>query len=118
MQRPRISIRDVSADLVVSRAVVEHIHDNAVFFRNCASVLGPGGVMIHAFSRRFAPFALMNQLLPNRLTRRLIHDLHPYWREEGNYFFSAFYNRCHFAAMKSLLRRNGFWNGEFILLYH
>jgi SAM-dependent methyltransferase len=68
MPRPRISIRDGSADLVVSLAVVEHIHDNAVFFRNCAYVLRPGGVMIHVFSGRFAPFALMNQLLPNPIS--------------------------------------------------
>jgi SAM-dependent methyltransferase len=110
--------RDGSADLVVSRAVVEHIRDNAAFFRNCASVLRPGGTMIHAFSGRFAPFALMNQVFPNRLTRRLIGYLHPYWREEGNYGFPAFYNRCYFSAIQDLLRCNGFENVKFTLLYH
>jgi SAM-dependent methyltransferase len=35
--------RDGSTDLVVSRAVVEHIRDNAAFFRNCARVLRRGG---------------------------------------------------------------------------
>lgn len=110
--------RDRSVDLVVSRAVVEHIHDNAAFFRNCGYVLRPGGVMIHAFSGRFAPFALMNQLFPNGLTRRLIQLLHPYWREEGNYGFPAFYNRCYFSAIEDLLKRNGFRNGKFILLYY
>jgi SAM-dependent methyltransferase len=110
--------RDGSADLVVSRAVVEHIRDNAAFFRNCASILRPGGVMIHAFSGRFAPFALINQLLPNRLTRRLIGYLHPYWREEGNYGFPAFYNRCYFSAIQHLLRWNGFQNANFTLLYY
>ena len=53
-------LRDGSADLVVSRAVVEHIRDNAAFFGNCARVLRQGGVMVHAFPGRFAPFALMN----------------------------------------------------------
>jgi SAM-dependent methyltransferase len=110
--------RDGSADFVVSRAVVEHIPNNAAFIRNCASVLRPGGVMIHAFSGRFAPFALMNQLFPNRLTRRLIGYLHPYWREEGNYGFPAFYNRCYFSAMQDLLRCNGFEKAKFTLLYH
>src|SRR5207248_3756712 len=109
---------DGSADLVVSRAVVEHIRDNAAFFRNCASTLRPGGVMIHAFSGRFAPFALINQLFPNRLTRLLISYLHPYWREEGNYGFPAFYNRCYFSAMQDLLRQNGFDNAKFTLLYY
>ena len=76
--------RDGAADLVVSRAVVEHIRDNAAFFRNCARVLRPSGIVVHAFSVRFAPFALMNQLLPNRMTRRVIDYLHPEWHEEGN----------------------------------
>ena len=110
--------RDGTADLVVSRAVVEHLRDNAAFIRNCASVLRPGGISIHAFSGRFAPFALMNQLFPNRLTRRLIGYLHPYWREEGNYGFPAFYDRCYFSAMQDLLKWNGFENAKFTLLYH
>ena len=110
--------RDGSADLVVSRAVVEHIRDNAAFFGNCARVLCPGGIMVHAFSGRFAPFALMNQLLPNRLTRRMIDCVHPEWQEEGNYGFLAFYDRCYFSAIKDLLDRNGFTNSKFYLLYY
>lgn len=110
--------RDGSADLVVSRAVVEHIRDNAALFRSCASVLRPGGVMVHAFSGRFAPFALMNQLLPNRVTRRLIRYLHPYWREEGNYGFPAYYNRCYLSAVQKLLTCNNFQNEKFILLHY
>jgi SAM-dependent methyltransferase len=41
--------RNGAADLVVSRAVVEHIRDNAAFFRNCARVLRPGGIMATNF---------------------------------------------------------------------
>jgi SAM-dependent methyltransferase len=110
--------RDGSADFVVSRAVVEHIRDNAAFFANCARVLRPHGVMVHAFSGKFAPFALMNQLLPNRLTCRLIDYLHPEWREEGNYGFPAFYDHCHFSAVKDLLDRDGFTNTRFDFLYY
>ena len=110
--------RDGSADLVVSRAVVEHIRDNEAFFKNCAHVLRPGGIMIHAFPGRFAPFALMNQLLPNLWTRRLIGRLHPEWREDANYGFLAFYDRCYFSAVQDLLDRNGFKNARFTFLYY
>ena len=109
---------DGSADLVVSRAVVEHIRDNAALFRSCASVLRPGGVMVHAFSGRFAPFALMNQFFPNRVTRRLISYLHPYWREEGNYGFPAYYDRCYFSAIQDLLIFNRFRNAKLVCLYY
>ena len=60
----------------------------------------------------------MNQLLPNRLTRRIIDYLHPEWKEEGNYGFLAFYDRCYFSAIKELLDRNGFTNTQFNLLYY
>jgi SAM-dependent methyltransferase len=110
--------RDGSVDLVVSRSVVEHLRDNAAFFANCARVLRPGGVMLHAFPGRFAPFAMINRALPNRLSRRLVGYLHPEWLEEDNYGFLAFYDRCYFSAIKNLLERNGFTNTSFNLLYY
>jgi SAM-dependent methyltransferase len=114
----RFPFRDASADLVASRSVVEHIRDNAAFFANCARVLRPGGIMVHAFPGRYAPFALINQLLPNRLARQLVGYLHPEWLEEDNYGFLAFYDRCHFSAVRDLLDCNGFENFTFDLLYY
>jgi SAM-dependent methyltransferase len=111
-------LRDGSADLVVSRSVVEHVRDNAAFFGNCARVLRSGGVMVHAFPGRFAPFALLNRALPNRLSRRLVGYLHPEWLEEDNYGFLAFYHRCYFSGVQDLLERNGFENARFSLLYY
>ena len=81
-------------------------------------VLRPGGLMIHAFPGKYAPFALINQLLPNRVARRLVGYLHPEWREEDNYGFLAFYDRCCFSALHDLLDGNGFKNLRFDLLYY
>jgi SAM-dependent methyltransferase len=114
----RLPFRDSSVDVVVSRSVVEHIANNGMFFANCARVLRPGGVMVHAFPGRFAPFALINQLLPNWLARRLVGYLHPDWRDEDNYGFLAFYDRCYFSAVQRLLLRNDFTNFKFDLLYY
>lgn len=114
----RFPFRDEAADLVLSRSVVEHIRDNAAFFANCIQVLRPGGVMVHAFPGRFAPFALLNQLLPNWVARRLVGHLHPDWREEDNYGFLAFYDHCYFSAIRELLERNRFGNCRFELLYY
>jgi len=114
----RFPFYDGSADLVVSRSAVEHIRDNAAFFANCARVLRRGGVMVHAFPGRYAPFALINQLLPNRFARRLVGSLHPEWLEEDNYGFLAFYDRCYFSAVQDLLTRNGFGNFKFEFLYY
>jgi SAM-dependent methyltransferase len=114
----RFPFRDAAADLVVSRSVVEHIQNNAAFFANCARALRPGGIMLHAFPGRYAPFALINQLLPNRIARRLVGYFHPEWLEEDNYGFLAFYDRCYFTAIRDLLVRNGFENYNFIFLYY
>jgi SAM-dependent methyltransferase len=114
----RFPFRDRSADLVVSRSVVEHIRDNPAFFANCARVLRPGGIMVHAFPGRYAPFALINQLLPNWLARRLVGYLHPEWLEEDNYGFLAFYDRCYFSAVQDLIDCNGLGNCSFDFLYY
>lgn len=108
--------REASADLIVSRSVVEHLHDNRAFFENCATVLRPGGVLVHTFPCRFAPFSLLNQLLPNRLTRRLIAYFQPQWQDDCG--FPAFYDRCYFSAVQKLLTRNGFANQKFIFRYY
>ncbi|HEX5316691.1 MAG TPA: class I SAM-dependent methyltransferase [Candidatus Kapabacteria bacterium] len=113
---PRFPLRDQSADLVVSRSVVEHIHNNIAFFENCARVLRPGGIMIHTFPGKFAPFSVLNQLLPNKLTRRLLAYLHSDWKDECG--FPAFYDRCYFSAIRDLLMRNGFQNPRFFFRYY
>ena len=111
-------VRDGSVDLVVSRSLAEHIRDNVAYFENCARVLRPGGTMIHAFPSRFAPFALINQLLPNRLVRHLISYFHPDWVEKGNYGFLAFYDQCYYSAVQKLIRNNRLRNERYVFTYY
>jgi SAM-dependent methyltransferase len=113
---PTFPFRDSSADLIVSRSVVEHLHDNRMFFENCARVLRPGGVLVHTFPCKFAPFALLNQILPNRVTRRLIAAFHPQWQQDCG--FLAFYDRCYFSAVQRLLECTGFKNLRFTFRYY
>lgn len=108
--------RDGSAHLVVSRSVVEHMSDNEIFFANCARVLRPGGVLVHTFPCKFAPFSVINQLLPNRLVRQLIAYFHPHWENECG--FPAFYDHCYFSAVRRILARNGFTNTQFAFRYY
>lgn len=111
-------VQDGLADLVVSRSVVEHIRDNTAFFENCARALRPGGTMVHAFPGRFAPFALINQLLPNWLVRRLIAYFLPDWVPEGNFGFIAFYDHCYYGAISRLLDRNDLHNVRYTCTYY
>jgi|GEM_PF-673352 SAM-dependent methyltransferase len=113
-----LPLRDGSADLVVSRSLAEHLRDTRAYFANCARALRPGGTMVHAFPCRFAPFALVNRVLPTPLVRRLIAYLLPEWAAEGNYGFVAYYDQCYYSAIKDLLRANGLTNDRFVFTYY
>ena len=95
---------DGEVDLLVSRSVLEHLPDVARFFLNAARVVKPGGYTIHVFPCRFAPFAIINRLLPNSWSKGLMAYLHP-----GNVSgFPAYYDRCYYGAVKGVLERSGF----------
>ena len=113
---PSFPLADRSADVVVSRSVVEHIHNNRAFFANCAKVLKPGGVLIHTFPGRFTPFAVVNRMLPNWLARRLLAIFHPAWIDECG--FRVFYDRCYYSAVKNLLMKDGFFNIQFSFRFY
>ncbi len=101
-----LSIEDGSVDLIMLRAAVEHLHDTAGCIRNCYRALRPGGKIIAAFANRYAPFAILNRLLPRRLTGFLLKHLVP--GSDGELGFKAYYNRCSFTAFKADLLSSGF----------
>jgi SAM-dependent methyltransferase len=90
---------------VASSSVLEHLQDVEGFVRNASQMLKPGGSFIHVFSCRYAPSALLNRLLPNWLTRRILHFVIP--GSQGILGFPAYYDRCYASAVRSLLDRHG-----------
>jgi SAM-dependent methyltransferase len=97
---------DGSIDVLTSRSAVEHLSDVERYLTNCARGLRPGGYIIHSFPCRFAPFSLINQILPNKFARRLLHLFQPQWRDECG--FPAYYNHCYYSAIRRLLERHRF----------
>ncbi|MCB2100299.1 MAG: methyltransferase domain-containing protein [Rhodobacterales bacterium] len=96
---------DGAFDLVTSRSVLEHLTDSDPFFRESHRVLRPGGTAIHILPGRNAPFALINRLLPNRWTKRLLSFLYP---DIGGWGFPVHYTNCTYRAIRAALERNGF----------
>jgi SAM-dependent methyltransferase len=101
-----LPLSESSADIITSHMAMEHIEDVKVLFESSKAVLRPGGYCIHAFACKFAPHTLINQLLPNALSRKVIYFLWP--EKRGICGFPAMYNRCYYSAMCKLLLRHDF----------
>nr|WP_200240038.1 methyltransferase domain-containing protein [Thiohalocapsa halophila] len=101
-----IPLDDDSVDLIVGRSVIEHLPDNRAFLQNAFRVLRPGGRLIVCFSNRYAPFALINQLLPSRVAAGLLHSLVS--NSAGYLGFPAHYDRCYPRAYEQALTAVGF----------
>lgn len=101
-----LPLADASADLVVSMSALEHIPRLETTFREVHRVLKPGGWTIHVFPSRNAPFSLLNRLLPQSVTRRLLRALIP--GSEGIQGFPAHYDHCSAGEMEQLLDETGF----------
>ncbi len=64
-------------DLVVSRMVNEHVRNGRLYHRNLRQVLSCGGHAIHWFSTLYALPFLVNWLLPDGLTDRMLSFFSP-----------------------------------------
>jgi SAM-dependent methyltransferase len=96
--------RPNSLDAVTACYFVEHIQDSEKFVRDAASVLRPGGRLFLLFPCRFAPFAVINRIISNRLTVKMLQ-----WFVEGSHGgFPATYNNCWPSRMHKILKQNGF----------
>jgi SAM-dependent methyltransferase len=101
-----LGVPDQSVDLIMGRAVVEHLHDTASFLQSANRALRDDGRLIVTFANRYAPFAILNRLLPQRISQWLLSHLVP--GSSGVLGFSAFYDRASFREFKQSLIDAGF----------
>lgn len=94
---------DAEADLLVSSSVLEHLKALPPFVSECARVLKDDACFVHIFSCKFAPFALLNQALPNSISKFLLSLVFP----GKNLGYRAFYDHCYPSAVRRLLESNG-----------
>jgi ubiquinone/menaquinone biosynthesis C-methylase UbiE len=99
---------DGSVDVVTSNALLEHLPDVEAFIAHSARVLRPGGRWVHLFTSKFAPFAIVNQLLPPSVSVRVLDVLLPHQRQDGTIGFRAYYDRCYASALRRVLDAHGF----------
>lgn len=87
---------DASYDLVFSRVLAEHVRDARRFHENARRLLRPGGVAMHFFPTLWWPPFLVNRVLPESVSERLLLRVQP-WRQRSGKSgkFPAFYHWCY-----------------------
>lgn len=90
-------------DLIFSRMVNEHVRDGKQYYQNIYSLLRPEGVTAHCFSTLFAFPFLVNKLLPEQLTDRLLNVFNPRDRHQHEKF-RAYYSWSRGPARKMFTR--------------
>jgi len=111
-----IPLANESCDIMVTRSVIEHLNDNESFIQDSMRVLKENGYCIHVFPCKFAPFAIFNQIIPNKIAQRMLNYIFPQWKEEVG--FKAYYNKTYYPAFINLLKKSGFKIEELHIRYY
>jgi SAM-dependent methyltransferase len=101
-----LGVPDQSVDLIMGRAVIEHLHDTAAFMACANRALRDDGRLIVTFASKQAPFAILNRILPQRVSQWLLLHLVP--GSSGVLGFKAFYDRASFREFTQGLTDAGF----------
>lgn len=100
-----------SYDLMFSRMVFEHVDGVPRAWANIHSLLAPGGVAMAFFPTLYAPVFTINHLIPEQLSRAIVHALYPARRDGGgDPKFPALYDHCVSSekTQRTMLAKAGF----------
>jgi 2-polyprenyl-6-hydroxyphenyl methylase/3-demethylubiquinone-9 3-methyltransferase len=93
-----------TVDLVVSWQVFEHVRSLEAVLVNCREYLAPTGAVVSLFSGRWAAFAVVNRMLPNRWGFPIVDRL-ARRSARGKPIFPAYYDSCSDRAIRRLTAR-------------
>jgi SAM-dependent methyltransferase len=97
---------DRSVDLILSRALLEHVDGVGAAVQHMARVLKPGGVALHIIPCRYSLFGIAARLLPFGPLLRLTHAAMPSTRDDIG--FDVHYDDCYPQALMRDFRAAGF----------
>jgi len=81
-----------TADLIICRALLEHVHDTQKAIQNIATMLKPGGKILIFVPCSRAWYSYVNRLLPEEVKLKLLSFFFPDKMHEIG--FKAYYDRC------------------------
>lgn len=98
---------DASVDLILSRALLEHVDGVPAAIRHMARVLRPGGVALHLVPCRYSLFGTAARLLPFGPLLWLTYRVAP-WFRDYNFGFRVHYDHCFPEALEREFLAAGF----------
>ena len=104
-----------SVDLVLSRALLEHVENVPAAIGHMGRVLKPGGVALHLIPCRYSLFGMIARLLPFEPLLKLTHVVMPWTR--GHVEFSVHYDHCYPQALEEAFRAAGFAKVETMITW-
>jgi SAM-dependent methyltransferase len=112
----RVPFAPGSIDLFMVHSGIEHFSDTGQALRNLFVALRPGGFILAEFPNRFAHFAILNRLLPSRLSHWLLD--HFLGGNEEMLGFKAYYNNTNYSSFKNMCDDIGFKQLYFLPGYY
>lgn len=104
-----IPLPDASVDLILSRALLEHVDGVPSAIREMSRVLRPGGTALHLVPCRNSLFGIGARFLPFGPLLRLTLKLAPWYRNWA-FGFKVYYDHCYPSALEREFRAAGFSN--------
>ena len=96
-----------SYDLVISRMLFEHVHDNRSSFSSMFDVLNPGGAIIHHIPSKYHFYSLLTRAVGSRWQKILIKYLRPN-AADGRTGYPTYFDQCSPSQMRKLCESVGF----------
>jgi hypothetical protein len=97
---------DLSAKMLISTTLLEHVPDNTAAIANIANALEPGGATHHYIPSKWHPYAVALRLVGPVAQKKLIRVLRPWAASVTGY--PAYFDHCSARAMWTLFAENGF----------
>ena len=81
-------------DLVTSKMVMEHVRHGEQAYRNIYRMLKPGGVFFNFHPVLYSPPFVLNWVLPERASQKVLSTIFPVRKDDGIPKFPAHYSFC------------------------
>ena len=99
-------------DVAFTRMLAEHVPDGPRFHANVFRLLKPGGVAFHFMPTLYSPPFVINKLLPETLSRKVLNAFFRHRNENEIPKFPARYSMCHGASGRLIARYKSIGYGE------